>query len=54
MQVIVAKHRDMVVGVYSDMNLAKRAAKEALPYAYKRVAYLVFNLDDKKETVSGS
>lgn len=52
MQVVVAKHRDMVIGVYSDINLAKRRAKEALPYAYKRVVYLVFDIDDKKEILN--
>ena len=35
-----------IVGVYSDINRAKRGAKEKLPYSFKRVKYIVFELND--------
>ena len=46
MIVIIPYHKDTVIGAYSDMNRAKRAAKERLPYAHKRVRFVSFEVDD--------
>lgn len=46
MVVIIPHHKDMVIGAYSDMNRAKRAAKERLPYAHKKVRFVSFEVDD--------
>ena len=47
--VIVASYKDVIIGVYSDINRAKRVAQEVFPHAFKRVRYTPFEIDDKKE-----
>lgn len=44
--VIIPYHNQVVVGAYTDMNRAKRAAKEKLPHIFKRVKYIAFTLND--------
>lgn len=46
MIVIIPYHKDIVIGAYSDVNRAKRAAKEKLPHIFKRVKYIAFEIDD--------
>ena len=44
MNVIVAKYKTVVIGVFTDINRAKREAKEAFPHAFNKVVYLPFEV----------
>lgn len=46
--VVVASYKDVIIGVFTDVNRAKRAAKQRFPHAFNKVRYTPFTIDDKE------